>query len=177
MGKPIKMTHKLSSYVINPKSIQSTSMKFAVPVFHESTINALQYYSENEGKSWGGTVKFLKIVNKLWNVLNVKNTSLGLRKRDITRDPVRHSFDWKITFLNEFNCWVEKWIELGRRGLSRETFFALSQTNKALIDLINHLFSEGFNYILLGQFQSDMLESRFGWYRQMSGANYYLSLN
>ena len=101
----------------------------------------------------------------------MKNTSLGLRKRDITRDPVRHPLDWKITFLNEFNCWVEKWIEFGRRG------FALSQTNKALINLINHLFSQGFNYILLGQFQSDMLESRFGWYRQMSCANNYLSLN
>ena len=26
----------------------------------------------------------------------------------------------------------------------------------------------------MGQFQSDAIEKRFGWYRQLSGANYYL---
>ncbi|MCP4492437.1 MAG: hypothetical protein GY820_34780, partial [Gammaproteobacteria bacterium] len=31
-------------------------------------------------------------------------------------------------------------------------------------------------YVLLGSFQSDHLESRFGWYRQLSGANYYISV-
>ncbi len=31
------------------------------------------------------------------------------------------------------------------------------------------------SWILLGKFQSDSLESRFGWYRQLSGANYFIS--
>lgn len=33
----------------------------------------------------------------------------------------------------------------------------------------------GFQYVLLGNIQSDPLERRFGVYRQMSGANYYVS--
>ena len=32
-----------------------------------------------------------------------------------------------------------------------------------------------FNYVLLGQLQFDAIESRFGWLRQLSGANYFLS--
>ena len=33
----------------------------------------------------------------------------------------------------------------------------------------------GFNYMLLGKFSSDPIESRFGWYRQCNGGNYYLT--
>ena len=33
----------------------------------------------------------------------------------------------------------------------------------------------GFDYVLLGCIQSDSLESRFGWFRQLSGANYFIS--
>ena len=32
-----------------------------------------------------------------------------------------------------------------------------------------------FNYVLLGHLQSDAIERRFGWLRQLSGANYYIS--
>lgn len=36
--------------------------------------------------------------------------------------------------------------------------------------------SVGFQYVLLGKIQSDCLEERFGWMRQLSGANYFLSI-
>ena len=35
---------------------------------------------------------------------------------------------------------------------------------------------KGFNYVLLGLITSDPIERRFGWYRQLGGANYYLSV-
>ena len=34
----------------------------------------------------------------------------------------------------------------------------------------------GFSYVLLGNIQSDDIESRFGWFRQLSGANYFISV-
>lgn len=37
-------------------------------------------------------------------------------------------------------------------------------------------FKLGFNFVLLGQLQSDAIESRFGWFRQLSGANYFISM-
>lgn len=49
-------------------------------------------------------------------------------------------------------------------------------TTDAFINLIPYLFQNyEIDYILLGKFQTDALESRFGSYRQMSGANYYIS--
>lgn len=33
----------------------------------------------------------------------------------------------------------------------------------------------GLNFVLLGSLQSDSFERRFGWWRQSSGANYYIS--
>ena len=40
-----------------------------------------------------------------------------------------------------------------------------------------HLLEEkGFEYVLLGLITSDPIEKRFGWYRQLGGANYYLSV-
>lgn len=35
---------------------------------------------------------------------------------------------------------------------------------------------KAFNYVILGHLQTDAIERRFGWLRQMSGANYYVSM-
>ena len=70
-----------------------------------------------------------------------------------------------------------KLISLQKPGLTRETFLAIKQTLSALIDLVPYLLEElHFNYILLRFFQSNNLESRFGWYRQMHGGNYLISM-
>lgn len=60
--------------------------------------------------------------------------------------------------------------------MSKETFLALRHTCQALADCASYLLDRlGFNYILLGKLQSDAFETRFGWLRQLSGANYYIS--
>ena len=87
------------------------------------------------------------------------------------------SVDWKLSFLREFADFLQRWDweATGNDGLTRETVLALRHTCLALADctayLIDHL---GFKFVLLGHLQSDDLESRFGWLRQLSGANYYV---
>ena len=50
-------------------------------------------------------------------------------------------------------------------------------SNKALPDLINYLLNtKNLEYIILGNIQSDYLEKRFSWYRQLGGANYFVSV-
>ncbi len=78
-----------------------------------------------------------------------------------------------VQFLDEVQL---MWDTTGHRGLSKETAFALRHTLVALVAMSRYMVDRlGFNYILLGKFQSDSLESRFGWYRQLSGANYFIS--
>ena len=51
--------------------------------------------------------------------------------------------------------------------------------NKTSLDLYHTgglLDRKAFNYVLLGHLQSDAIERRFGWLRQMSDANYYVSM-
>ena len=86
-NKPLKIAHKFNKAAINPKSIEKTSVKLAMAVFHESTINALVQYG------FRYTADILRVFIKLWNVLNVKTTSIGKFKRDITRDPVQSTDD------------------------------------------------------------------------------------
>ena len=174
----LRKAHKIGLSTLDPKSIEKTSTKLAVSVFCESTRDALEFYAEHEGKqAWTGTAQFISLILKLWNVMNVKSTSKGRRKRDNTMDPVRSSTDWKINFLRQFAEFLQQWENSKKPGLTRETFLALRHTCLALADCASHLLDHhGFSYILLGQLQSDAIESRFGWFRQLSGANYYISM-
>ena len=62
-------------------------------------------------------------------------------------------------------------------GLSKETFMTMKQTTDALCGLAMYLLEDkGFEYVPLGLVSSDPLEKRFGWYRQLGGANYYISV-
>ena len=109
--------------------------------------------------------------------MNVKSCTKGKRKRDYTMDPVKSSLDWKLSFLREFADFLSRWESTGRAGLTRETFLALRHTCLVLADCASYLLDRrGFKFVLLGQLQSDALESRFGWLRQLSGANYYISM-
>ena len=61
-------------------------------------------------------------------------------------------------------------------GLSKQTFKALIQTNRAIANLCSDLLSDGYYYILTGRLQNDPLERRFSQYRQMSGGRFLVSL-
>ena len=58
----LKKAHKLNPSVLEPKSIQKTSVKLAVAVFGESTRDALRFYTEHENKKWNGTADFLTLI-------------------------------------------------------------------------------------------------------------------
>ena len=108
--------------------------------------------------------------------MNVKSSVKGRHKRDITKDPVRSSLDWKLEFLRECAEFLLRWEQSQTAGLTRETFLALCHTCLALADCTSYLLDRrGVSYVLLGHLQSDAIERRFGWLRQLSGANFYVS--
>lgn len=174
----LKKAHKLSPSVLQPKSIEKTSVKLATAVFCESTRDALQYYATHcsDKAEWAGTASFISVVLKLWNIMNVKTSAKGKHKRSTEMDPVRSSLDWKLTHLRQFADFLQRWEAKRKNGLTKETFLALRHTCLALADCAAYLLNRrAFNYVLLGHLQSDALECRFGWLRQLSGANYFIS--
>ncbi|QQP40436.1 Putative LOC101234561, partial [Caligus rogercresseyi] len=71
----------------------------------------------------------------------------------------------------------QEWQKSGLRGLTDETFLATKHTSLALADLIEYVLEDdNFVYVLPSMFQSDPIEKRFGWYRQLSGGNYFISV-
>ena len=140
-------------------------------VFHESTINGLFQYGFRD------TANRLRVFMKLWNVLNLKTTSIGKFKREITRDPVQSTDDWKLKYLVDMTTFFDRWHSSKLPGLTKETFLEFQQTSRAISSLAHYFIDDcGFNNVLLGLIQSDNIESRFGWYRQLSGANYFISI-
>ena len=73
LGKPLRIAHKLNDKVLRPKPIERSNVKLADSLFHESTIDALNYYSTQDGKeNWSKTATFLKHIRTWFNILNVE---------------------------------------------------------------------------------------------------------
>ena len=91
LGKPVKMAHTLNDKILNPSSLEKTSVNLADSFFHESTINALAYYANNGYPEFNGTVDFLKLIRNWFNTMNVKTAFYGQEARDERRDPIRNN--------------------------------------------------------------------------------------
>ena len=61
----LKIAHRLTKKILHPSSIEKTNVKPADAVFHESTINALQYYRENGYPEFLQTANFMRAVCKM----------------------------------------------------------------------------------------------------------------
>ena len=69
------------------------------------------------------------------------------------------------------------WKKSGFSGLTSATFTACIQTMGAVPELAAHLMKKhGFSYVLSDKFMSGPIKGRFGWYRQVNGGNFYMSV-
>lgn len=95
-------------------------------------------------------------------------------------DPIRklaEGSDWKLDFLKQVSEWLRVWKNSTKSGLSRETFLAVEHTCRSVAELSEYLISNfDFNFVLTGKLLSDPIEKRFGYYRQLSGANNFVSI-
>ena len=175
----MKYAHKLNDKVLHPQPIEKRNVNLAERLFHESTIDALEYDASNGHPEWKKTVAFLKVIRRFWNIFNVKNPKMGQKTKDPVREPISHDDYAGLEWLRKFADWTEEWKALGntKHGLSKETLITCLQTTRGLIGIAMHLLDEkGFQYVLFGFINSDPIERRFGWYRQLCDANYFLSV-
>ena len=159
--KPLKIAHKISKKALHPTAIEKTNVQLFNGVFHESTIAGLEFYKEAIPGA-EGTAKFLKLIRKAWNIVNVKTPLAGLQKRDDSRKPITSPTDSNLLFLESFVSWLEKWegSAIPLACLTKETMMAMKHTCTTLCTLARYLLQEkNFSFVLLGQFQSDPIES------------------
>ena len=126
-----------------------------------------------------GTAKFLQIIRDWFNTMNVKSAYNGQQTRNKRKECFGDETRNEATdYLIKFYTWLKKWQEdPNLKGFSKPTFNAAIQTSGAVPKLLNYLLDNmRLEFILTGHIQSDFPDfpdNRFGWYRQLCGANYY----
>lgn len=177
----IKYAHLLSYKVLYPSNIDKQSVNLALKLLNEKNIVALKHISCDYPEVFiniEGTLDFLKIFTTFWKIVNVKSAFEGHRFNDVYREPIRGKDCLSVQFLMQMSQWLKKWRQSVpvNQSLTAQTFQSICTTVDAFILLSDYIFTKyKIDYLLLGKFQSDDLESRFGSYRQLSGSNYYIS--
>ena len=103
LGQPVKIAHKLNDKVLNPQPIEKTNVELADRLFHESTIAALDYYSERGHPEWKKTANFLRIVRIWWNICNVKSVYSAQRMRDSVWEAISKDDTGGLDFLDSID--------------------------------------------------------------------------
>ena len=100
------------------------------------------------------------------------------RKRDAMCAALNNCDMDQVGYLQKARDIFVKWKISGTSVLTSETFTACIQSMGAVHDLAIYLqYTHGFSYLLTGKFLSDPIESRFGWYQQVHGGNFYISIH
>ena len=175
-----KQAPGLSYTALHPNNLQRQNVRLVLKVFDDKTVSALDAFAKQTNCDLSGTRDFILSIVQFWKIVNVKNPVKGIHLKDTFCEPILGVNDHKLVWLRSFHDWLCAWeqqrIPMKQGTLSNETMFALKHTVATLIELSTYLLTSSFQYVLLGKFQTDMLEFRFGQYRQMSGANYNVSV-
>lgn len=179
-GLLVKYGHLLSFKALFPSNIQKQNVSLALKIFDERTVAALKVLASRDADFSGSehTASFIKIIRDWWDIVNVKGAYEGVRFNNQYRHPIRVNSSLQIEFLRKMSLWLKNWRQSvpSSQSLSPQTFQSLINTTDAFLLLIPYLFEHyKADYILLSKFQNDNLEGRFSCYRQLSGANYYVS--
>jgi len=178
----VKLAPGLTYTALHPNNTQRQNVNLALKIFDEKNVAALTEFGKRFVCDISGTQNFILTIVQLWKILNVKHPLKGRHLNDELCEPIRSLHDGKLNWLSMFHDWLCAWEQLRlqpRHGcLSKETMCALKHTVLCAKLLAEYLLRElHCHYVLLGKFQTDNLEFRFGQYRQMSGANYNVSVN
>ena len=104
---------------------------------------------------------------------------MDVRQNDCLQAAVTDPDDERLTTLLQFGVMAQEMA--GRQGkrqkqLTRDTAQAIYHTCNGLVSLCRHLLSTSHQYVLLGQFSTDLLEKEFSKLRQGSGGTYFINV-
>jgi hypothetical protein len=158
-----------------PAPIERQKVSLMTSVFNEKVVTALELDGRKE------TCELVGITTRLWKILNVKHPCSHIRLNDSDRKPITSCEDENYQFLQRMLLLFEK-MPNGRgptrkATVTTQTRDAFIQTLSGLLHLSKKLLTErSWSFVMLGQFQTDVLEGEFGVFRQMAGGCYYISV-
>lgn len=171
----LKLKNRLSSQCINWKQ-NKMKVKYAVRVLSSSVANAIEFL-EAEGfedfRDSSATVKFLRTIDRLFDILNSRNPfGKGFKTPIFSKniEYLRHIVNDTTKYL--FSLKTSDGRLLHRTA--RKTFiYGLSIAAQSILDISTEIFknNESFKYILSYKFSQDHLEILFSKIRGRHGFN------
>ena len=167
---------KLDFTTLYPNNFDEQKVSLALNIFNEKTVAALRLEGREE------TARFIELVTRMWNMLNIKSVNAGKRLNDPDRYAFTSSDDERFLFLGRMATTFKEMDVYSASshsrvtGLTSDTSNALHLTLLGMCSIVNKLLSKGMKFVLTGHIQSDRLEAEFGIYRQQSGGNYNISV-
>ncbi|XP_075725553.1 uncharacterized protein LOC142767546 isoform X1 [Rhipicephalus microplus] len=175
----VRLAPTLYLKTLKPSNLERQNIKLVLKVFNSFTIAALNSAQAAELQHAKSTANFISTVVMWWRIVNVKTPEKMRHLRDDLQEPIKAVCCPQVQFLNKIVSWIDYWKILKHvtGHFSLETHNALRHTSLALVQVTSYCLEKlGFRYVLLGKSQSDCLEDRFGRYRQLSGAQYHISI-
>lgn len=165
----ILKTTPLTYSAICPSKLQLQNVQHVLKIFNDRVVAALTLQGAAE------TASFVTYILNWWKTVNVNAKGRDVRLNDPYRCVQDQSSDNLQVFLKQF-----KEAESGQGAtriqcLTNDTKKALVQTTEGMIALCKHLFTIGFDYVLLREIQSDRIEGEFSVYRQSTGGNAFMT--
>lgn len=177
--KLLKFGYSLSLKALFPSSFERQNVSLALKIFNSFVKEALLKFGTNIANSVE-TADFINIVSTWWKIVNVKTPLKGQRLKDHLQTPItsKNPDDPKLIFLSKMIRWLDTWKSGDfAQKLTSQTHTALCHTIHGMLEIVQYCIEElKMNYVLLGKFQTDPLEHRFGKYRQLSGGQYHISI-
>lgn len=180
-GQLLKYAYGISVKALCPTSMERQNVRLVAQIFNDHVVEGLRKVGNQTNEPHcSDTADFIEIILKWWKIMNVKSLFKGTHKRDKFMEPLTSNLnDEKRIFLHKFLNWLDAWkaAKYDSGFLTRETYTALSHTTHAVLELCDYCTNElGFTYLLPGKIQTDLLERRFGKFRQLSGGQYNVTI-
>ena len=168
----LKVAPKIRDEHVNLTSRSKMRVNLAVQTLSATNALLLQRYCGPETQE---TAKFCSLMNIFFDIMNVRNTTEHITKKNPTLrvfaslDDER--FDWlKRVFLKYFDDWKESLDKLPgfdaktkeKMFISRQTIEGIKITVFSMIECTKYLLQSGMRYVLTEKFCQDLVEHYFG---------------
>jgi hypothetical protein len=157
-------------------------VSLAAQVLSSTVANALEYVV---GESAKRTVDFIRMINKWFDVMNVKNLYEGQRSLNSNLMPFTDLNDPRLLWLeNDFLDYLDQWKSAanGRSGnftakqrqlmqLSVQTLTGFRITCQSIASIVRIVLASGAPFVLTSHMNQDPLEQMFSLCRHKGGSN------
>ena len=99
----VKLAPSLNQKVLFPSSFERQNVKLVTGLFNEKVVAALTLLHPSED----GLIEFLNIINKWWNIVNVKTFLKGQTRHLPEAEPIKAVDSNNLVFLEKFVDWLQ----------------------------------------------------------------------